>query len=123
MIRLQITLEVSEVDWTRRVNDNPAFVSRKVDTTIELNSGSSFAIAGLLCSATARARPGSSRGWAMCADPGALFRSSAYQNNQTELVVIVTPYLVNEARPANIDGDPTTAPGTPAMPRRSCWAR
>lgn len=113
MIRLQITPEVSEVDWTRRVNDNPAFVSRKVDTTIELNSGSSFAIAGLLQRDSVR----SARQFPWLGDVpilGALFRSSAYQNNQTELVVIVTPYLVNEASPQNIDGDPTASAGNPS---------
>jgi pilus assembly protein CpaC len=112
-IRMQISPEVSEVDWSRRVNDNPAFVSRKVDTTIELKSGSSFAIAGLLQRDSVR----SVRQYPWMGDIpilGALFRSSAYQNNQTELVVVVTPYLVNDASPQNIDGDPTTKSGAPS---------
>ena len=113
LIRLTILPEVSEVDWTRRVNDNPAFVSRKVETTIELNSGSSFAIAGLLQRDSVR----SARQFPWLADVpilGALFRSSAYQNNQTELVVVVTPILVNEASPENMRGDPTLQAGTPS---------
>lgn len=105
-IRLTILPEVSEVDWTRRVNDNPAFVSRKVETTIELASGKSFAIAGLLQSDSVR----SARQYPWMGDVpilGALFRSTAYQKNETELVVIVTPYLVNDASMENIVGDPT----------------
>jgi pilus assembly protein CpaC len=105
-IRLTILPEVSEVDWSRRVNDNPAFVSRKVETTIELNSGSSFAIAGLLQSDSVR----SARQYPWMGDVpilGALFRSSAYQKSETELVVIVTPVLVNDASLENIEGDPT----------------
>lgn len=105
-IRLNIRPEVSEVDWTRRVNDNPAFVSRKVETTVELTSGSSFAIAGLLQHDSVR----SARQFPWLGNVpvlGSLFRSSAYQNNQTELVVIVTPYLVNESSAEAAQGDPT----------------
>jgi pilus assembly protein CpaC len=113
MIRLTISPEVSEVDWTRRVNDNPAFVSRKVETTIEINSGASFAIAGLLQRDSIR----SARQFPWLGDVpilGALFRSSAYQNNQTELVVVVTPILVDERSASNMRGDPTQQTETPS---------
>lgn len=112
-IRLTIMPEVSEVDWTRRVNDNPAFVSRKVETTIELKSGNAFAIAGLLQSDSVR----SARQYPWLGDVpilGALFRSSAYQKNETELVVIVTPHLVNDASAENIEGDPTLQSSDPS---------
>jgi pilus assembly protein CpaC len=110
MIRLAIEPEVSEVDWSRRVNDNPAFTSRKVNTTIELASGDSFAIAGLLQQDSVR----SARQFPWLADVpilGALFRSSAYQKNETELVVVVTPTLVNAASGRNAIGDPTLKAG------------
>jgi len=113
MIRLNIRPEVSEVDWSRRVNDNPAFVSRKVDTTVELTSGTSFAIAGLLQRDSVR----SARQFPWLGNVpilGSLFRSSAYQNNQTELVVIVTPYLVNEHSPEAKQGDPTLQGALPS---------
>lgn len=113
MIRLNIRPEVSEVDWTRRVNDNPAFVSRKVETTIELTSGSSFAIAGLL----QRDSIHSARQFPWLGNVpilGGLFRSTAYQNNQTELVVIVTPYLVNEHSPQLLGADPTAQSNEPS---------
>lgn len=112
-IRLNILPEVSEVDWTRRVNENPAFVSRKVETTVELGSGTSFAIAGLLQKDSVR----SARQFPWMGDVpilGALFRSTAYQKNQTELVVIVTPFLVNDASAENIEGDPTVKAQDPS---------
>ncbi|TCP60915.1 pilus assembly protein CpaC [Rhodovulum bhavnagarense] len=104
-VRIKVTPEVSEVDWNRRVNDNPAFISRKVDTTVELASGESFAIAGLLQSDSIR----SVRQFPWLGNVpilGALFRSAAYQNNETELVVVVTPYLVNSDSPQAMQGDP-----------------
>ena len=110
VIRLTIEPEVSEVDWTRRVNDNPAFTSRKVNTTIELTSGESFAIAGLLQQDSIR----SARQFPWLGDVpilGALFRSSAYQKNETELVVVVTPYLVNDAGAPKLKADPTVQAG------------
>lgn len=110
MIRLSIEPEVSEVDWTRRVNENPAFISRKVQTTIELQSGESFAIAGLLQQDSIR----SARQFPWLGDVpilGALFRSSAYQKNETELVVVVTPSLVNTAAGHNTMSDPTVQAG------------
>ncbi|WP_430463491.1 type II and III secretion system protein family protein [Tabrizicola sp.] len=111
-IRLRIMPEVSEVDWTKTVNGNPAFVSRKVDTNIELKSGESFAIAGLLQSNSLR----NVRQFPWIANVpilGTLFRSSAYQNNQTELVILVTPYLVNGASKENLDANPLSQGSEP----------
>ena len=112
-IRLNILPEVSEVDWSRRVNDNPAFISRKVETTIELKSGSSFAIAGLL----QRDSVNSVRQFPWLGNVpilGALFRSAEYQNNETELVVVVTPYLVNENSVENLRANPTLQSRAPS---------
>lgn len=109
-LRLEIAPEVSEVDWNRRVDSNPAFITRKVKTTVELGSGDSFAIAGLLQSDSVR----SVRQFPWLGNVpilGALFRSASYQNNQTELVVVVTPYLVSKNSPNVIEGDPTRQSG------------
>ena len=71
----------------------PALTVRRAETTVELGSGQSFAIAGLLqdnATTTDNAVP-------FLGDLpilGALFRSDAFQRNETELVIIVTPYLV-----------------------------
>jgi pilus assembly protein CpaC len=71
----------------------PALITRRAETTVELGSGQSFMIAGLLQnrnSNTIEKAP-------FLGDIpilGSLFRSTSYQRNETELVIIVTPYLV-----------------------------
>jgi len=68
----------------------PALTVRRAETTVDLASGQSFAIAGLL--------HGSAVPF-LGEIPiiGALFRSDGFQRNETELVIVVTPYLVRPA--------------------------
>jgi len=75
----------------------PALNVRRAQTTVELPSGGSFAIAGLLQHVTKQqldAFPGLKDMPVL----GALFRSRDYENNETELVVVVSAYLVNPTR-------------------------
>ena len=71
----------------------PALTTRRVSTVIELADGQSFAIAGLL---KEDVREVVSKFPVLGDIPilGALFRSTSFQKNETELVVIVTPHLV-----------------------------
>lgn len=72
----------------------PALTVRRAETTVELASGQSFAIAGLLqdnTTMTGNALPGLGELPIL----GALFRSDSFQRNETELVIVVTPYLVS----------------------------
>ena len=71
----------------------PALSVRRAETTIELGSGQSFAIAGLLQRNTAQLADGIA-GAGEIPVLGALFRSNAFRRAETELVIIVTPYLV-----------------------------
>ena len=74
----------------------PALQVRRADTTVELGSGQSFAIAGLLQDSTSI----TANGVPFLGDIpilGALFRSDNFQRNETELVILVTPYLVQPA--------------------------
>jgi pilus assembly protein CpaC len=71
----------------------PALNVRRAQTTIELPSGGSFAIAGLL-QQTNKQVIDEFPGLANMPVLGALFRSRDYQNNETELVVLVSAYLV-----------------------------
>ncbi len=71
----------------------PALTVRRAETTVELGSGQSFAIAGLLLDNSTQ----NARGIPFLGELpilGALFKSNAYQRGQTELVIVVTPYLV-----------------------------
>ncbi len=71
----------------------PALTVRRADTTVELGSGQSFAVAGLLTSQNTM----NARGLPYAGDIpvlGALFKSSLFQRDQSELVIVVTPYIV-----------------------------
>jgi pilus assembly protein CpaC len=72
----------------------PALTVRRADTTVELGSGESFALAGLL-QQTSTQTITKVPGLGDIPVLGALFRSNQFQRGETELVVIVTPYLVN----------------------------
>jgi pilus assembly protein CpaC len=91
-INLKINTEVSEVG-ALTVNGNPSLDTRSAETVIELPSGGSMMLAGLIKDTT-RQNVDGTPGLKKLPILGALFRSRDYKNNQTELVVIVTPYLV-----------------------------
>ena len=99
-ISLKVRPEVSEIDPTNSVTTGsvkvPALTVRRVETTVELASGQSFAIGGLLQSKTSDVLsqlPGLGRLPVL----GKLFSSKDYLNNKSEVVVIVTPYIVQPA--------------------------
>ena len=72
----------------------PGLTTRRADTTVELGSGQSFAIAGLLQNQTQQ----QIQAYPWIGDIpviGSLFRSTAFQRGETELMILVTPYLVN----------------------------
>lgn len=96
-INMLVAPEVSELDFSNAITISgfviPALTTRRASTTIELDDGQSFAIAGLLkdeIKETIDKFP-------ILGDIpilGALFRSTSYQKNDTELIIIVTPHLV-----------------------------
>jgi pilus assembly protein CpaC len=79
----------------------PGLTVRRADTTVELPSGGSLMIAGLLQDKSAQDID-SLPGLKDLPVLGALFRSRDYQSGQTELVVIVTPYLVDPTNPSQL---------------------
>jgi pilus assembly protein CpaC len=74
----------------------PALTVRRAETSVELGSGESFALAGLL-QHTAEQDISKVPWLGDIPILGALFRSNRFMRNETELVIIVTPYLVNPA--------------------------
>ncbi|MFY9655622.1 MAG: type II and III secretion system protein family protein [Methylocystis sp.] len=96
-IQLHLITEVTEIDLTTQVTISgasvPGFKTRKNETTIELPSGGAMATAGLLTQMSGHAINGLP-GLLDMPVLGALFRSSDYQRQETELLVIVCPYIV-----------------------------
>ncbi len=105
VINLKIEPEVSQIDPSTNITVGsvsvPALIVRRANTTVELRDGQSFAIAGLLQANNTT----NQKQLPWLADVpvlGALARSAAYQKNETDLVIIVTPRLVRPARPGDV---------------------
>lgn len=106
-VNLKLTSEVSDLSQTGSpfttvggvTSVLPSVSTRRVDTTVQLNDGQSFAIAGLIKNNSTQSI---SRFPGLGDIPvlGALFRSTEYQKDQTELVFVVTPRLVRPLRSA-----------------------
>ncbi len=105
-IRIQVNPEVSEISNQNslRTSDGftaPSLITRRAATTVELAPGESFMIAGLIrddINTTIDQLPGAGDVPVL----GALFRSTAYARNETELVISVTPYLVDPVKGSDI---------------------
>jgi pilus assembly protein CpaC len=113
-ISLKVRPEVSQLseDFSIILGNNiriPGLQVRRAETTVELASGQSFAIAGLMdnrSTNTLAKLPGAGSLPIL----GPLFQSSAFQRNESELIIIVTPYIVQPIRiaqkeiPTPLDG-------------------
>ncbi|HEY2538873.1 MAG TPA: type II and III secretion system protein family protein, partial [Stellaceae bacterium] len=102
-LNLKVAPEVSELDYAHVATVNgsvePGLTVQEAQTTVELASGQSFALAGLLSHNTSQNI--NKVPW-LGDIPilGALFRSNKFENDESELVVIVTPYLVQPSATA-----------------------
>jgi pilus assembly protein CpaC len=115
-ISIRVEPRVSDIDFSNAVVANgfvlPAFTDRSVSTVVELADGQSFAVAGLLSEKVTE----TVSKYPILGDIpilGALFRSSSFKKNESELVVIVTPHLVKpldmskQTLPTDAYGDPS----------------
>ena len=113
-VNLKLVSEVSELAQTGSpfttvggvTSVLPSITTRKIDTTVQLNDGQSFAVAGLIrnnVTETLSRFPGLGELPVL----GALFRSTEFQKDQTELIFIITPRLV---KPATALAAPTDKP-------------
>ncbi|HVL68966.1 MAG TPA: pilus assembly protein N-terminal domain-containing protein [Vicinamibacterales bacterium] len=139
LINLKIRPEVSSLDFNNAIVLEgfriPALTARRAETEVELQDGQTFAIAGLLNN-TALSSMRKVPGIGDIPVLGHLFRSRAYQKDQTELVVMVTPQIVRRGStgaseglpslvepymPANDKPIPSPAPyvGSPVYPPRA----
>lgn len=110
-ISMRVRPEVSELtdEGAIQIGDIriPALSVRRTETTVELGSGQSFAIAGLLQNNT-KTTVSQLPGLGSLPILGRLFRSDRFQRDETELVIIVTPYLV---QPSSANDLPTPLDG------------
>lgn len=116
-ISLRVRPEVSQLDYSNAVTLSgtrvPGLTTRRTETTVELGSGQSMMISGLLSnnhSNTFDKTPGVGNLPIL----GALFRSNGFQRNETELVIVITPYLVkpvNSLSDVHLPTDGYKAPG------------
>lgn len=105
VVSVVVAPEVSSIDPSASITINnitiPGLQTRRAKTTVELRDGESFALAGLLrrdFQSTVRQFP------ILGSIPiiGTLFRSSNFNRDETELVIVVTPRLVRPVRPQNL---------------------
>jgi pilus assembly protein CpaC len=104
-ISLHVMSEVSEVSTDNSINISgisvPSIKTRRAETTLEIPSGGAMAMAGLIQQQTKQAINGLP-GLSTLPVLGALFRSSDFANNQTDLMVIVTPLIVRSVAPKDL---------------------
>jgi pilus assembly protein CpaC len=122
LINLKVKPEVSSLDFANGVSVSgfrvPALSTRRTETEVELQDGQTFAIAGLMnntVSSTMSKIPGIGDIPVL----GYLFRSRAYQKQQTELVVMITPQIVRRGSTGVSQGLPSAVEpymGTPSKP-------
>ena len=120
LINLKLAPEVSEIDPTNEVSVGggisvPGLVVRRAETTLELRDGQTFVLGGLLQKSSTYNK----RQLPWIGDVpilGALFRSSDFQKQETDLVIVVTPRLVKPLRPGEEPATPldNTAPANEA---------
>ncbi len=105
LISIKVQPEVSDLDFTRAIVIQgfviPALTTRRASTVVELADGQSFAIAGLI---REDVREKVSKFPLLGDVPvlGSLFRSSEFQKNESELIIIVTPRLVKPIDPTKV---------------------
>jgi pilus assembly protein CpaC len=106
LINLKIEPEVSELDPSNSVAVGngisvPALTVRRASSTIELRDGQSFVVAGLLQNSSTNAQ--NQLPWIGDVPVlGTLFSSKSYQKNETDLIIIVTPRIVQPSRPGDV---------------------
>ncbi len=104
-IQLRVGTEVTDIDTSTEITVDgvpiPGFRTRKNETTVELPSGGSIASAGLISTKTQQAINGVP-GLMNLPILGTLFRSRDYLRDETELLIVVTPYIVHAINPNEV---------------------
>lgn len=126
MISMKVRPEVSALDNSNNILLNnvqvPALTTRRAETTVNLSSGQSFAIAGLI----QNNNNNNIQKLPWLGDIpvlGGLFRSNQFQRNQSELVIVVTPYVVRPTGPGDPPVDATSSVRVPSDIEEAVYGR
>lgn len=125
LIKLAVRPEVSSLDYANAIQISgfriPAFRTRRVESTLDVRRNESLIISGLFNNEEQRTRTGIP-GLMNIPIIGALFSSTQFQRNETELLVVVTPVVVDPMRPRSQDVLPirpdSTLPARGAIEKR-----
>jgi pilus assembly protein CpaC len=125
LIKLQVTPEVSSLDFTNAVLLQgfriPALRTRRIESTVDVRRNTSLVLSGLFANEEERVKTGVPL---LMNIPilGQLFSSTRFQRNESELIVVVTPVIVDPLRPRAEDvmrlRADTTKPALDALQRR-----
>lgn len=100
LVTMDISQEVSEVTSTTTSDiDSPTILQRKIETTVAVQDNETIALGGLISSNRGHGRSGVP-GLQSIPGLGALFRSTSNSNTRTELMVLITPHVVNNVEKA-----------------------
>jgi pilus assembly protein CpaC len=116
-IRMDVHPQISELDWTVSYDTGaPGFKTREVQTTLEMQAGQTLAVAGLLQNRT----ESETKGIPLLMDIpylGAIFRGVHEQNNEVEMIILVTPEVIEPLNPCEV---PQGGPGTNSCRPNDC---
>jgi pilus assembly protein CpaC len=125
LIKLQVVPEVSSLDFVNALLLQgfrvPALLTRRMESTVDVKRNTSLVLSGLFNNSDERVKTGVP---ILMNIPilGQLFSSTRFQRNESELIVIVTPTIVDPLRPRSEDvmrlQPDTTKPGLDALKRR-----
>ena len=101
-IRATVETEISAVDQSVAVGNTPGFLTRRTSADILLESGETLVLSGLVDRELGRDTTGL-KGLSSIPILGALFRSRAYRDNNTDLVIFVTPEVYDASSQQNLD--------------------
>lgn len=101
-VQADVSTEVSKVDNANKVGDYPAFTTDRASSQVDLHSGQTLVISGLLDATGSKAYQ-KIPGLGDIPILGALFRSRGYQAGRTELVIFITPTVIKPDSPENVE--------------------
>ena len=94
LISTHVSVEISTIDNSLKVQDIPGFLTRKTETDMNVKEGETMVISGLVNTESAKAVD-KLPGLGNIPIIGELFKSRSFRKNETELVILVTPHIIN----------------------------